>query len=486
MSELKVKIGLECHCQMTSLKTKLFCRCPADYRGKPPNTNVCPTCLGLPGSLPYLNRRAVEEAIKVALALNCKINRRMVFYRKNYFYPDLSKNFQISQYDYPLAVDGYVTINVGGVDKVVRIKRIHIEEDPGRIVYKGSIESSPYTLVDYNRMGVALLEVVTEPDMETPSEAKAFLQELRSILEHLEVSDGSLEGSMRCDANISIEGGSRVEIKNITSFKEVERALSYEIIRQRNLLRRGVQVKRETRHWDEVRRVTVALRAKEEEMDYRYFPEPDLVPIEITDEMIERIKAQLPELPAARRVRLVKQYGLTEYEARVLTSDKHLADFFEKLALIHGNPKVDCNLVINELLRLLNEKNIGVRDLKFTPLEVSELLRMVDDGTISWKSAKYVLRRMVETGEHPRMIVETEGIRRIAKVEEIEKYVDMVFERCREDVEEALKDPKVIHRLVGEVLKETKMLADPKITFQVVSKRIEKLKTIRKWGEVPP
>ncbi|MEM4652692.1 MAG: Asp-tRNA(Asn)/Glu-tRNA(Gln) amidotransferase subunit GatB, partial [Candidatus Nezhaarchaeales archaeon] len=479
-------IGLECHCQMTSLKTKLFCRCPADYRGKPPNTNVCPTCLGLPGSLPYLNRRAVEEAIKVALALNCKINRRMVFYRKNYFYPDLSKNFQISQYDYPLAVDGYVTINVGGVDKVVRIKRIHIEEDPGRIVYKGSIESSPYTLVDYNRMGVALLEVVTEPDMETPSEAKAFLQELRSILEHLEVSDGSLEGSMRCDANISIEGGSRVEIKNITSFKEVERALSYEIIRQRNLLRRGVQVKRETRHWDEVRRVTVALRAKEEEMDYRYFPEPDLVPIEITDEMIERIKAQLPELPAARRVRLVKQYGLTEYEARVLTSDKHLADFFEKLALIHGNPKVDCNLVINELLRLLNEKNIGVRDLKFTPLEVSELLRMVDDGTISWKSAKYVLRRMVETGEHPRKIVETEGIRRIAKVEEIEKYVDMVFERCREDVEEALKDPKVIHRLVGEVLKETKMLADPKITFQVVSKRIEKLKTIRKWGEVPP
>ncbi|MEM0320541.1 MAG: Asp-tRNA(Asn)/Glu-tRNA(Gln) amidotransferase subunit GatB, partial [Candidatus Nezhaarchaeales archaeon] len=440
----------------------------------------------LPGSLPYLNRRAVEEAIKVALALNCKINRRMVFYRKNYFYPDLSKNFQISQYDYPLAVDGYVTINVGGVDKVVRIKRIHIEEDPGRIVYKGSIESSPYTLVDYNRMGVALLEVVTEPDMETPSEAKAFLQELRSILEHLEVSDGSLEGSMRCDANISIEGGSRVEIKNITSFKEVERALSYEIIRQRNLLRRGVQVKRETRHWDEVRRVTVALRAKEEEMDYRYFPEPDLVPIEITDEMIERIKAQLPELPAARRVRLVKQYGLTEYEARVLTSDKHLADFFEKLALIHGNPKVDCNLVINELLRLLNEKNIGVRDLKFTPLEVSELLRMVDDGTISWKSAKYVLRRMVETGEHPRKIVETEGIRRIAKVEEIEKYVDMVFERCREDVEEALKDPKVIHRLVGEVLKETKMLADPKITFQVVSKRIEKLKTIRKWGEVPP
>ena len=476
MSSLKVKIGLECHCQITSLKTKLFCRCPADYRGKPPNVNVCPTCLGLPGSLPYLNKKAVEEAIKVALALNCKINKRMVFYRKNYFYPDLSKNFQISQYDYPLAVDGYITVDVNGREKTIRIRRVHIEEDPGRLVYKGSIDVSPYTLVDYNRMGIALLEVVTEPDIETPAEAKAFLQELRSILEHLEVSDGSLEGSMRCDVNISIEGGSRVEIKNISSFKEVEKALSYEIIRQRNLLRRGVQVKRETRHWDEVRKITVALRVKEEEMDYRYFPEPDLVPVDITDEMIEKIKEQLPELPAARRIRLVKQYGLTEYEARVLTSDKQLADFFEKLASLHGNPKMDCNVVINELLRLLNEKNIEIKDLKFTPLEVSELLRMVDDGTISWKSAKYVLRKMVETGEHPKKIVEMEGIRRIASIEEIEKYVEKVFDRCKKDVEAALKDSKVIHRLVGEVLKETRMLADPKLTFQVVSKKIEKLR----------
>ncbi|MCS7139191.1 MAG: Asp-tRNA(Asn)/Glu-tRNA(Gln) amidotransferase subunit GatB [Candidatus Nezhaarchaeota archaeon] len=479
MSEFKVKIGLECHCQITSLKTKLFCKCPADYRGKPPNTNVCPTCLGLPGTLPYLNMKAVEEAIKVALALNCKINKRMIFYRKNYFYPDLSKNFQISQYDYPLAVDGWVTIDVDGKDKIIRIKRVHLEEDPGRLVYRGGIDSSPYTLVDYNRMGVTLIEVVTEPDMEAPMEAKIFLQELRSILEHLGVSDGSLEGSMRCDANISIEGGSRVEIKNISSFKEVEKALSYEIIRQRSLLKRGAKVRRETRHWDEVRKITVALRAKEEEMDYRYFPEPDLVPIYLTDEMIERIRKHMPELPAVRKVRLVKQYGLTEYEARVLTSDKQLADFFEKLVSLHGKPKVDCSVVINELLRLLNEKNLEVRDLKFTPLEVSELLTMVDLGAISWKSAKYVLRRMVESGEHPKKIVELEGIRRISSVEEIERYVDIILNRYRDDVEAAIRDSKAIHRLVGEVLKETKMLADPKLTFEVVSKRIENLRRER-------
>ncbi|RLF13057.1 MAG: Asp-tRNA(Asn)/Glu-tRNA(Gln) amidotransferase GatCAB subunit B [Thermoprotei archaeon] len=479
MSGLQVKIGLECHCQVTSLKTKMFCRCSSDYRGKPPNVNVCPTCLGLPGSLPYLNRRAVEEALKVALALNCKINRKMVFYRKNYFYPDLSKNFQISQYDFPLAVDGYVTINVNGREKTIRIRRVHMEEDPGRLVYKGRIDTSPYTLVDYNRMGIALIEVVTEPDMESPAEAKAFLEELRSILEHLEVSDGSLEGSMRCDVNISIAGGTRVEIKNISSFKDVEKALAYEIMRQRNLLRMGREVKRETRHWDEVRGITVALRAKEEEMDYRYFPEPDLVPVEISDDFIEKVRSSLPELPSARRARLVEQYNLTEYEARVLTADKQLADFFEKLASIHGKPKVDCSVVINELLRLLNEKNIEVRDLKFTPKEVADLLFMVDEGVVSWKSAKYILRRMVETGEHPKKIAEAEGIRRISSVEEIEKFVSKVFEEHKGDVEAAIKDDKVIHRLVGEVLKETRMLADPKITFQVVSKRIRELRAER-------
>ncbi|RLI36356.1 Asp-tRNA(Asn)/Glu-tRNA(Gln) amidotransferase GatCAB subunit B, partial [Candidatus Bathyarchaeota archaeon] len=255
MDELGVKIGLEVHTQLTSLKTKLFCGCSSDYRGKEPNTLVCPVCLGLPGSLPVLNRKAVEYAVMAALALNCKVSRRMFFFRKNYYYPDMPKNFQISQYDraggVPLAKDGYLYIEDRNRRKRIRITRIHLEEDPGRLVHLGPIDQSPYTLVDYNRAGIALLETVTAPDMTSPREARLFLRKLRSILEHLGIFNGSLEGAMRCDANISLAGGTRVEIKNISSFKEVERALNFEIVRQRGLLERGIAVKRETRHWDE-------------------------------------------------------------------------------------------------------------------------------------------------------------------------------------------------------------------------------------------
>ena len=363
-----VRIGLEVHAQLTSLNTKLFCGCSSDYKGKDPNTMVCPVCFGIPGALPVLNEKSVEYAVMAALALNCKVSERMFFFRKNYYYPDMPKNFQISQYDQaggvPLAVDGFLNIEIEKQQKTVRIGRVHLEEDPGRLVHQGAIDTSPYTLVDYNRAGIALLEMVTEPDMASPKEARVFLQKLRSILEHLGIFSGKLEGSMRCDANISLLGGTRVEVKNISSFKEVERALSFEIIRQKNLVKRGAAVQHETRHWDENRRVTVSLRMKEEEHDYRYFPEPDLVPIVITDKLVERVKQTMPELPEARIGRFVEDYGLPRYDAEVLVSDKALADFFEKTLKVYNKPKEVSNWMMCDLTRHLNENSLEITESK--------------------------------------------------------------------------------------------------------------------------
>lgn len=477
MEKLEVKMGLEVHCQITSLKTKLLCSCPADYRGKPPNVYVCPTCLGLPGSLPVVNKRAIEEAVKVALALNCRIANQVVFYRKNYFYPDMPKNFQISQYDYPIGVSGKVGLELGGVRKEVGIRRVHLEEDPGRLVYSGSIIESPYTLVDYNRSGIALTEVVTEPDLSSPREARLFLQKLRSIMEHLGVFDGGLEGAMRCDANLSIAGGPRIEVKNISSFKEVERALSFEVLRQQNLLRMGIKIKRETRHWDEARGVTVSLRVKEEEIDYRYFPEPDLVPIELTQEFIERIKSQLPELPEERRGRFVKQYGIMEAEAAVLVSDKALADFFEKTILLYKDPIKVSRYMVHTLLGILNYYDLDIAESKICPEHLVELLSLVEKGDITEKSAKYMLREVVKSGRRPREVLMELGLQKIGDVAILEEVVEHVLNNEKEDVEAATKDPRALHHLVGHVLKLTMMRADPKLVYEMVKERVEKLKT---------
>ena len=478
--EGKVKIGLEVHCQLTSLKTKLFCSCSSDYRGKPPNTNVCPVCLGLPGSLPVLNKKAVEYAVMVALALNCKPAKMTIFARKNYFYPDLPKNFQISQYDLegfePLASNGHVTFTVNKKKKTVKIRRIHLEEDPGKLYHPGGLGFAPYTLIDYNRSGIALLEIVTEPDFTAPAEARSFLQKLRSILEHLGVFDGSLEGSMRCDANVSVEGGGRVEVKNISSFKDVERALSYEVVRQRELLKKGVKVRMETRHWDEVRRITVSLRVKEEEKDYRYFMEPDLCPVTIDEDFVRRIKIQMPELPDARKERFINQYGLPEYDAEVLVADRSLADFFEDCVKIYGKPKPIANWLMGDFLQCLYSLDVSVKDCKVTPKHLAEMLSLMDDGVISIKIAKKVLWEMMKTGKSASTIIEEKGWRRISDVNVIEAVAEKIFKENEKAVKDALVDEKAINFLVGKIMEATKGMADPALTNKIVRDKLSRLK----------
>ncbi len=476
-----IKIGLEVHSQLTNLNTKLFCSCPTDYRGKEANSYICSICMGIPGTLPVLNKKAVEDAILIALSLNSKISNKMYFFRKNYFYPDMPKNFQISQYDkaggVTLAKGGYVSIP----DKKVRIRRIQIEEDPARITYEGPIYKSKSTLVDYNRAGIALLEIVTEPDMESPKEARIFLQKLSSILEHLDVCHSYLEGSMRCDANISMEGGRRVEIKNISSFKEVERALNFEMTRQKNLLNKGISAKMETRHWDEMRRVTVSLRVKEEEEEYRYFPEPDLVPTIITKEWVETIKAKMPELPDAHKERLMKKFGLSPQNAEILVSYKLLGDFFEKCVEIYYKPEPISNWLVGDLLGYLHEKGIQLQEMKLSPSHITNMLNLVDDGVISGKIAKTVLEEMVISGKMPEIIIKEKGLIRIHSSELIEQLANKVFEDNKEAVNDALKDDKTMHYLIGQIMKLTKGRADPELTNRIVrDKLIERKKLLKK------
>ena len=478
IQEHKAKIGLEIHCQLTNLKTKLFCGCSADYRRDPPNSHLCPVCSGQPGSLPVANERAVEDATMVALALGSRIESLNYFYRKNYFYPDMPKNFQISQYDkagaVPFAFEGVVKTKLGGSYKDVTITRIQIEEDPGKLSYLGTIDTSPHSLVDYNRAGVALLEIVTDPVLESPQEARLFLQKLRSILEHLNVSDGGLEGAMRCDANISLAGGKRVEVKNISSFKEVERALAFEVSRQKSLIAKGRTVQLETRHWDEVRRVTISLRAKEEEHDYRYFPEADLPPILLSREYVEKVRAKMPELPDARSARFIGEYGLPEYDADVLTSDKDLADFFEDCLKLYDKPKEASNWIMTDLLRWLHEENIEISEARISPQNLVDMLKLIDDGTISGKIGKTVLREMMKTGRGAVDIVNERGLVRISSEGQIEAAVEKVFEENLQAVSDAQSDEKAVHFLVGQVMRLTKGKADPMTTNKIVKLRLAK------------
>ncbi len=474
-------IGLETHVQITALKSKLFCGCDADYRGKEPNTNICPVCAGLPGSLPVLNARSLELATTLALALECKINPRQFFFRKNYFYPDMACNFQISQYDkaggVPFASGGTIVFKSSNSTCTINLSRIHLENDPGKLVHQGSITTSPFTLVDYNRHGIALVEIVTKPDLRSPEQARDYLNALRNIIEHCGVADLSLDGSGRTDANISMkvdgkEGG-RVEVKNINSFKDVEKALHFEIIRQRQILKSGGTIPQETRHW--TGKNTVSLRVKETEEDYRYFPEPDLVPIEIPDNLVSRMQKLMPELPHARAQRFQKQYTLSEYDAEVLVSSKETADFFEATAKLNKNYKDITNWMNGDIAGWLNKRDITIRESKLKPKTLSEMIAALDSGTITGKVAKIFVPKLLDgesLSKHIKGLVQKGGI--INDPKELEVIVMDVIKANPKIVQDYRTNPKAMNSLFGEVMKRTDKRANPELTRDLLTKHLDK------------
>jgi len=475
---VNVIVGLEVHCQLDT-RTKLFCSCSTDYRNDGPNTHVCPVCLGLPGSLPVLNRKAVEYALQVAKALHCAVPDESVFSRKNYFYPDLDKGYQITQYDRPLAVSGYLDIEGEEGEKRVRITRVHVEEDPGRLVHKGGTDKPRYSLVDYNRAGIPLIEIVTEPDLRSPREARRFLNKLRATLEYLGVFDSEKEGSLRVDANISLEGSERVEIKNITSYKGVEKALTFEVTRQKNALRRGQKIVRETRHFVEARGVTTSARSKEMEQDYRYFPEPDLRPLRVSG-WVDAIV--LPELPDARRQRFMEQYGCSPIHARTLTGDIRIAEFYEEVAGI--DPALAATWIADTLLGELNYRGMSISAVP--PAIFSRLLSLVRSGTITDRNGVDVLRVLLdelkERGacETPEECIERLGLRAIPA--EAAGGDDPVAIAARDALAEnprAVDDfrngrKEALNFLVGQVMKKTRGCAKPADANQVLVRLLEK------------
>ncbi|MDI7247955.1 MAG: Asp-tRNA(Asn)/Glu-tRNA(Gln) amidotransferase subunit GatB [Bacillota bacterium] len=482
-SQFEPAIGLEVHVEL-STESKLFCGCSTAFNA-PPNSHTCPVCLGLPGVLPVVNRKAVEFGIRTALALNCEVAGFSKFDRKNYFYPDLPKNYQISQYDLPLASGGHIDVPVdGGGARCVRIKRVHLEEDAGKSVHEGgTITGSSFSLEDYNRTGVPLLEIVSEPDIRSPEEAYAYLSMLRSVLRYLDVSDCKMEeGSLRCDANISVRPkgsfvlGTPIELKNLNSFRAVEKALAYEARRQAEALGAGERIVRETRHWDESRQVTVSMRRKEEADDYRYFPEPDLVPLEIDEGWVDEVRATLPELPGARRERFMRQHGLPAYDAAILTESKDVADYFEAaVAAYGGDAKAVSNWVIGELARLMNATGTDIRDARVAPTALAAMLNMIDDGTISGKIAKTVFEEMFATGKTPDQVVAEKGLVQIADESELARIVDeVVAENSRAADEVRAGKDRAIGFLVGQVMRKTRGRANPQAVNRLLQERLSR------------
>jgi aspartyl-tRNA(Asn)/glutamyl-tRNA(Gln) amidotransferase subunit B len=473
-------IGLEIHAQLQT-RTKIFCGCSTAF-GAPPNTQTCPVCLGLPGALPVLNRVAVELAIKAALALGCEVQPHSVFARKNYFYPDLPKGYQISQYERPLALGGGLEINVSGESKWVGLTRIHMEEDAGKSLHEGFPDSDRRTGVDYNRSGVPLIEIVSEPDLRAAPEAAEFFSRLRDTLVWLGVNDGNMEeGSLRCDANVSVrpvgqqEFGTKAEVKNVNSFRYVQKAIEYEIERQIEVVEGGGRVVQETRLFDSTTGRTHAMRSKEHAHDYRYFPEPDLPPIVVEASRIDQVRATMPELPEARRRRLVAAYGIPEYDAGVLTQTAALAQYFEQVATAAGNPKAASNWVMGELLRTLNERGATIDDVSLTPTALAGLVRLIDAGTISNAIAKDVFAKMIDSGRSAGEIVQAEGLAQIGDESAVVAMVREVVAKNADAVAQyRAGKQQTFGFLVGQVMKGSKGKANPKMANDLLKRELDR------------
>ena len=477
----EVVIGLETHAELLT-ESKLWCRCGTRF-GEPPNSQTCPVCLGMPGVLPVLNRRAFELALKAALAMHCEVNRHTFFDRKGYYYPDLPKNYQISQNYCNLGEEGFLEIPANGGVKRIGIWNVHLEEDAGKNIHV-EYPGADYSLVDLNRAGVPLLEIVSGPDMRSVEEAEAFMHTLRRLLLYCSISDCKMqEGSLRFEASVSLrpagreEYGARVEIKNLNSMKAVSKCLAYEVERQGRVLEDGGAVERETRLWDEVCERSRRMRSKEEAQDYRYFPEPDLVPFVIDEAWLERLRAEVPELPLERRRRFVGEHGLSDYDAQVLTDERAVADYFEACLTEHNAPKSVANWVMNDVAAILNERRIGIAEFEVPPPRLAELVRLADEGKLTAQAARKILGKMIETGKAAPTLVMEMGVETIGEAGDLAPIIEQAIASAPKAVEDYLKGKqKAMGALVGQVMRLTRGKADPKLTQQLLREKLDAMR----------
>ena len=485
-TEYEAIIGLETHCQLNT-KSKIFCPCPTNF-DSPPNTNVCPVCLGYPGVLPVLNQEVLASAVKLGLAIDGKITPHSKFDRKQYFYPDLPKNYQISQYDLPIVEQGQLEIEI--VDKktkevsrkIIGITRLHMEEDAGKLVHAGSerLSGSTHSLVDFNRTGVPLLEIVSEPDLRTGAEAAEYAQELRRLVRYLGISDGNMqEGSLRCDVNISVRKkgakkfGTKVEIKNMNSFSAIQKAIEYEIDRQIAALENGELILQETRLWEEATQRTISMRKKEGSSDYRYFPEPDLPPLEVSPEQLKAWAEELPELPARKRRRYEEEFGLSAYDARVLTDDRTVAEYFETAVIAGANAKLVANWISQDIAAYLNNNKLTITEIALQASDLAELVKLIETGTISGKIAKEILPELLTQGGSPKALVEKKGLIQISDTSAIEKLIEEIIAAHPSELEKFRAGKTNLKGFfVGQVMKKSGGKADPKLTSQILDQKL--------------